>query len=151
MLGPLWIWLLGQKQKYFWDHTIFGEARFSSTITWQTLFTLYLGNIGLLMVTLGWAWPWVTVRNARFQYRNPVVARPVDLDRAARPGRVLGDRRRPFQPARYRLRHGMHGGMATAGPAHYLDGRTATRHPVTFTDLSSLLDDGGRQQPAVAL
>ena len=43
-----------------------GHARFSSDITWQNLFTLYLGNLGLLLVTLGWAWPWVTVRNARF-------------------------------------------------------------------------------------
>ena len=81
VLGPLWIWLLGQKQKYFWDHTIFGEARFSSTITWQTLFTLYLGNIGLLMVTLGWAWPWVTVRNARFHIETLSLQGPVDLDR----------------------------------------------------------------------
>ena len=66
VLGPVWIWLLGQKQKYFWDHTTFGLARFSSGITWQTLFTLYLGNLALLLVTLGFAWPWVTVRNARF-------------------------------------------------------------------------------------
>lgn len=66
VLGPVWVWLLGQKQKYYWDHTTFGEARFSSSITWQKLFGLYLGNLALLLLTLGWAWPWVTVRNARF-------------------------------------------------------------------------------------
>ncbi len=81
LLGPLWIWLLGQKQKYFWDHTTFGEARFSSSITWQKLFTLYLGNIGLLLVTMGWAWPWVTVRNARFFIGTLSLQGPVDLDR----------------------------------------------------------------------
>ena len=81
VLGPLWIWLLGQKQKYFWDHTTFGDARFSSTITWQKLFTLYLGNIGLLLVTMGWAWPWVTVRNARFFIGTLSLQGPMDLDR----------------------------------------------------------------------
>jgi len=66
VLGPVWIWLLGQKRKYCWDHTSFGEARFSSGITWQKLFTLYVGNLALLIPTLGCAWPWVTARNARF-------------------------------------------------------------------------------------
>jgi uncharacterized membrane protein YjgN (DUF898 family) len=66
ILGPSWIWFLGKKQKYFWDHTWFGEARFTSTVTWQKLFALYVGNAMLLMATLGFAWPWVTVRNARF-------------------------------------------------------------------------------------
>jgi hypothetical protein len=46
LLGPMWIWLMGRKQKYFGDHTRLGEARFSSRITWQGLFTLYLGNWG---------------------------------------------------------------------------------------------------------
>lgn len=81
VLGPLWIWLLGQKQKYFWDHTTFGEARFTSHITWQKLFALYLGNLGLLLGTLGWAWPWVTVRNARFFIGALSLQGPVDLDR----------------------------------------------------------------------
>ena len=81
VLGPLWIWLLGQKQKYFWDHTTFGEARFTSDITWQKLFSLYLGNVALLLVTLGWAWPWVTVRNARFFIGSLSLHGPIDLDR----------------------------------------------------------------------
>ena len=81
VLGPLWIWLLGQKQKYFWDHTTFGEARFTSDITWQTLFTLHLGNFALLLVTLGWAWPWVTVRNARFFTGTLSLQGPLDLER----------------------------------------------------------------------
>lgn len=81
VLGPVWMWLLGQKQKYFWDHTTFGDARFSSTITWQKLFVLYLGNLGLLLVTLGWAWPWVTVRNARFFLTTLSLQGATDLDR----------------------------------------------------------------------
>ena len=81
VLGPMWIWLLGQKQRYFWNHTSFGDAQFSSEITWQRLFTLYLGNLGLLLATLGWAWPWVTVRNARFFMGTLSLQGPVDLDR----------------------------------------------------------------------
>jgi uncharacterized membrane protein YjgN (DUF898 family) len=27
VLGPVWVWLLGQKQKYCWDHTTFGDAQ----------------------------------------------------------------------------------------------------------------------------
>ena len=81
VLGPMWIWLLGQKQKYYWDHTAFGEARFSSGITWQKLFTLYLGNLAFLLVTLGWAWPWVTVRNARFFIGTLSLQGTTDIDR----------------------------------------------------------------------
>ncbi len=80
VLGPFWIWFLGKKQKYFWDHTTFGMARFSSSITWQKLFTLYLGNALLLMATLGFAWPWVTVRNAQFFAGNLVLQGPVNLE-----------------------------------------------------------------------
>jgi uncharacterized membrane protein YjgN (DUF898 family) len=81
VLGPVWVWLLGQKQKYYWDHTTFGEARFSSSITWQKLFGLYLGNLALLLLTLGWAWPWVTVRNARFFIGTLSLQGLTDLDR----------------------------------------------------------------------
>lgn len=81
VLGPVWLWLLGQKQKYFWDHTRFGEARFSSGITWQKLFTLYAGNLTLLIATLGCAWPWVTVRNARFFTGTLSLQGATNLDR----------------------------------------------------------------------
>lgn len=81
ILGPMWIWLLGQKQKYFWNHTTFGPARFSSSIIWQKLLTLYLGNLVLLLVTLGFAWPWVTVRNARFFTSTLSLQGSINLDR----------------------------------------------------------------------
>ncbi len=80
LLGPTWIWLLAQKQKYFWDHTWFGAARFVSDITWQRLVTLYLGNLALALVTLGLAWPWVTVRNARFFTGTLSLQGRTDLD-----------------------------------------------------------------------
>ena len=81
VLGPAWIWLLGRKQNYFWHHTTFDETRFSSAITWQKLFTLYVGNFALLLVTLGFAWPWVTVRNARFFTSTLSLQGPMNFDR----------------------------------------------------------------------
>ena len=63
------------------DHTTFGPARFASSITWQRLLTLYLGNLALLFVTLGFAWPWVTVRSARFFTSTLSLEGSVNLDR----------------------------------------------------------------------
>jgi uncharacterized membrane protein YjgN (DUF898 family) len=81
VLGPTWTWLMGQKQKYFWNHTTLGEARFLSAITWQKLFTLYIGNFALLLVTLGFAWPWVTIRNARLFSSTLSLQGPTNFDR----------------------------------------------------------------------
>ena len=81
VLVPTWIGLLAQKQKYFWDHTLFGEARFASEITWQKLVTLYVGNLALLLITLGFAWPWVMVRNARFFTNNLSLQGPANFGR----------------------------------------------------------------------
>lgn len=80
VLGPIWIWFYARKQKYFWDHTMFGAARFHSTVTWQKLLTLHLGNLCLLLFTAGFAWPWVTVRNARFFLTNLTLRGPIDLE-----------------------------------------------------------------------
>lgn len=80
ILGPSWIWFLSKKQKYFWDHTTFGTAEFCSSITWQKLFTLHLGNALLLLGTLGFAWPWVTVRKACFVASNLTLRGLVNLD-----------------------------------------------------------------------
>jgi uncharacterized membrane protein YjgN (DUF898 family) len=80
ILGPSWIWFLSKKQKYLWDHTTFGAAEFRSSITWQKLFTLHLGNALLLLSTLGFAWPWVTVRNACFVASNLTLRGLVNLD-----------------------------------------------------------------------
>lgn len=69
-VGPLWIWFLAGKQRYFWDHTTFEEARFRCTVTGRRLLNLKAENFFLLLLTLGFAWPWVTVRNVRFITEN---------------------------------------------------------------------------------
>jgi uncharacterized membrane protein YjgN (DUF898 family) len=43
------------------------------------LLLLSLGNVLLLIVTLGFGWPWVVVRNARFALRYLTLEGPLDL------------------------------------------------------------------------
>ena len=80
LVGPTWVWLLAQKHRYFWNQTTFGEAHFFSTIRWQSLLTLYVGNLTLLLITLGLAWPWITIRNARFFAETLSLQGPTNFD-----------------------------------------------------------------------
>jgi uncharacterized membrane protein YjgN (DUF898 family) len=79
-LGAVWAWFSAKKLRYFWDHTVFGDARFRSTVTGRALFRLRLVNLVLLVLTLGLALPWVTVRSARFAFRYLTLAGPLDLE-----------------------------------------------------------------------
>jgi uncharacterized membrane protein YjgN (DUF898 family) len=79
-LGAVWAWFSAKKQRYLWDHSVFGDARFRSTVTGRALFRLRLVNLVLLVLTLGLAWPWVTVRSARFAFRYLTLAGPLDLE-----------------------------------------------------------------------
>jgi len=79
-LGAVWAWFSAKKLRYFWDHTVFGDARFRSTVTGRALFRLRLVNLVLLVLTLGLAWPWVTVRSTRFAFRYLTLAGPLDLE-----------------------------------------------------------------------
>ena len=79
-LGPLWIWFLAKKQRYFWDHTSLGEARFRSTITGRGLLNLQVENLFLLILTLGFGWPWVAIRNLRYILTNLTLEGVIDLD-----------------------------------------------------------------------
>jgi uncharacterized membrane protein YjgN (DUF898 family) len=80
LVGGVWSWFSAKKQRYLWDHTTFEAARFHSTVTGRTLFGLRLGNLALLVLTLGLAWPWVTVRNARVALRYLTLEGPLDLE-----------------------------------------------------------------------
>jgi uncharacterized membrane protein YjgN (DUF898 family) len=47
-----------------------GKARFRSTVTGRAYLNLHVGNILLLIVTLGFAWPWTTIRTIQFHLNN---------------------------------------------------------------------------------
>jgi uncharacterized membrane protein YjgN (DUF898 family) len=78
-LGLYWFWYLAKKQRYLWDPTSLGTARFHCTVTGGKLFLLGLGNLFLLVFTLGLGWPWVMVRKARFALTYLILEGPLDL------------------------------------------------------------------------
>jgi uncharacterized membrane protein YjgN (DUF898 family) len=71
---------VARKRRYFWDHTTVGAARFRYTATGGALLWLVLGNVLILVLTLGLAWPWAQVRSARFTARNLTLVGPLDLE-----------------------------------------------------------------------
>lgn len=68
------------QQRYFWEHTYLGEARFHFPITCWSYFKLKLGNFLLLILTLGFAWPWTLVRNIQFVANHLSLRGPANLD-----------------------------------------------------------------------
>ncbi len=100
-LGIYWFWFSASKQRYSWDHTSLvplgnrselteGEipgsdsggqraARFRSTVTGGGLLLLSLGNLGLLLITLGMGFPWVELRTFRYFFDHLQLEGSLDL------------------------------------------------------------------------
>lgn len=62
----LWLPYSVIEQRFFWEQTSIGSARFRLPITTWPYFKLKLGNMLLVACTLGFAWPWTTIRNIKF-------------------------------------------------------------------------------------
>ncbi|TKB91691.1 MAG: DUF898 domain-containing protein [Nitrospira sp.] len=62
----LWLPYSVIEQRFFWEQTSIGSARFQLPITTWPYLKLKLGNLLLMLCTLGFAWPWITIRNIRF-------------------------------------------------------------------------------------
>jgi len=71
--------LSAKRQSYFWNHTTIDTARFQSTIGFHPLFLLTLTNFFLLIVTLGFGWPWAAARKARYYMSNIRLEGAIDL------------------------------------------------------------------------
>ena len=80
MIAP-WFYLQAARQRYFWNHTQFGNAQFLSAVTAWKLFELRLGHVFLLVSTLGLAWPWVQARNLQFFYYYTALKGPINFQR----------------------------------------------------------------------
>ena len=65
-----WSYLQAEKQRFFWNHTGFRSDRCCSTVEFDTLLWLKLGNLVFLVCSLGLAWPWARVRNIRYTYQQ---------------------------------------------------------------------------------
>jgi uncharacterized membrane protein YjgN (DUF898 family) len=87
-------YLSAKQLSYFWNHTTIDTARFQSTIGFHPLFLLTLTNFFLLIVTLGFAWPWAAARKARFYMSNIRLEGAIDLQavqQEAQPASPTGD------------------------------------------------------------
>lgn len=62
----LWLPYSVKEQRFFWEQTSIGSARFRLPITTWPYLKLKLGNLLLMVCTLGLAWPWTTIRNIKF-------------------------------------------------------------------------------------
>ena len=89
-LGLCWVWYVARKRRFFWDHTHFGSARFSCSVTGSALLWLWVVNVLLLVCTLGLAWPWARVRNINFSFRNLALIGPLDLARIQQQAQQAG-------------------------------------------------------------
>ncbi len=78
-IGPLWLWFLARKHRYFWSHTTLGPAQCRSTVSGRGLLNLQVENLFLLILTLGFAWTWATVRTTRFYLSNLTLTGSIDL------------------------------------------------------------------------
>ncbi len=68
------------EQRYFWEQTSIGSARFKLPIATWPYVKLKLGNLLLAVCTLGLAWPWITIRNLRFITDHLTVTDVQDFD-----------------------------------------------------------------------
>lgn len=62
----LWLPYSVIEQRFFWEQTSIGSARFQLPITTWPYLKLKLGNLLFMVCTLGLAWSWITIRNIRF-------------------------------------------------------------------------------------
>ena len=74
------LWYLARRRRYLWDHTAAGATRFHSVVTGRGLFLIYAGNLLLLLLTLGLAWPWAKTRSVRYTFRCLSLDGPLDLE-----------------------------------------------------------------------
>ncbi len=66
VLRLLWLPYSVKEQRFFWEQTSIGPARFQLPITLWSYLKLKLGNLLFMICTLGLAWPWITIRNIQF-------------------------------------------------------------------------------------
>ncbi len=81
-LGSLllpWFYLQVAKQRYMWNQSGIGEADFRFTASIWNLMELRVTNFFMLILTFGFAWPSVQVRNLQFLYHHLSLPGPVNF------------------------------------------------------------------------
>ena len=83
-------WYAARRHRYHWSHTRFGGANCRCEITGGSLFWLEFVNGILLVVTLGFAQPWVLVRTVRFMFERISLHGSLDLAAIEQEAREAG-------------------------------------------------------------
>ena len=83
-------WYAARQHRYHWSHTRFGGADFGCAMTGGSLLWLELVNGILLVVTLGFAQPWVLVRTVRFMFERVSLHGSLDLAAIEQEAREAG-------------------------------------------------------------
>ena len=66
--------------KYKWSNTSFNEANFECNFTFWPYLRLKFINLIIFIFTLGFGWPWLTIRNTDFLTSNLVLQGELDFD-----------------------------------------------------------------------
>jgi uncharacterized membrane protein YjgN (DUF898 family) len=93
-IGIYWFWYAAFKHRHFWNHTAMRGARFQSTVTGEKLIALHVGNLFLVLFTLGLGAPWAIIRMHSFWSRNLTLVGTVDwasIHQRAQQSRVIGE------------------------------------------------------------
>ncbi len=73
-------WYEALREHYYWSKTRFGQGQFRLTLQGGELFKVRLTNLLLLIVTVGFAWPWTVIRSSKLYLENLHLDGEVDLD-----------------------------------------------------------------------
>ena len=88
VLSLVWVSYAVRRRRYYWEHTSFADARFATTVSIGNLLRLYAVNLLLIVVTLGLALPWVTVRTRHYDCEHLTLRGSLDLDQIAQQART---------------------------------------------------------------
>lgn len=82
LIGPplMWLFIIAEQRRFFWNHTCFTQCRFQSTVNSDNLLILKLSNLGLLLLSFGLAWPWVRIRSHRFALEHLILDGPLCVE-----------------------------------------------------------------------
>lgn len=85
-LGLYWFWYKAKLVRYDWEKTTFDGLSFSSNVTGRGLLGYTMGNMMLLLFSLGFAYPWVLARSIRFTSGHLKVTGDIDFGKLGQTG-----------------------------------------------------------------
>ncbi|HKQ95235.1 MAG TPA: DUF898 family protein, partial [Aestuariivirgaceae bacterium] len=78
--GIIWSFYQAREMRLFWSYTTIHNARFRLNATAGSLIRLWVGNLALLVFTLGIGIPFIAQRNARYICDRLTIDGTVDLE-----------------------------------------------------------------------